>query len=117
MDGNAARRKLGLYKVGYQLFDEDEMPAKDFEEPKWTIRFDKTPENNAVNLVYAEGSQSGATGETIFNYIATNEVSGRIQREGFFDVGKIESGNYTLRIFAADFFGNQASEDIKFSKQ
>lgn len=117
MDGNAERRKLGLYKVGYQLFDEDEKPLEKFENPNWTIKFDKTPENSTARLVYAEGSQSGATGETVFNYIATNEVSGRKGRESFLDAGKLKKGNYVLRIFAADFFGNTASEDIKFSRQ
>jgi len=117
MDGNAARRKLGLYKLGYQVFDENEKALKGFENPKWTIKFDKTPENSVVELVYAEGSQSGATGETVFNYIATNEVSGKIRKESFFDTDKLEKGKYTLRVFAADFFGNTASEDITFSKE
>ncbi len=117
MNGNSERRKLGLYKVGYQLFDEDEKPAADFQEPKWNIIFDKLPENEAVKLVYAEGSQSGATGETIFNYIATNEVSAGTMRENFFDVSKLKAGNYILRVLAADFFGNIASEDIEFEKE
>ncbi len=117
IDGNAARRKLGLYKIGFQLFDENEKPLKDFADPKWTIKFDKTPENEAAKLVYAKGSQSGATGETIFRYIATNKVSGRIMREDFLDVGKLDSGNYLLKVLVADFFGNITSEDIKFAKK
>ncbi len=116
MDGNAERRKLGLYKIGYQVFDEDENPLPNFQNPKWNIIFDKTPEREAVKLVYAEGSRSGATGETVFNYIATNEVSGRKMRENFFDVTKLKEGNYILRVLVADFFGNIASEDIEFKK-
>ncbi len=116
MDGNAARRKLGLFKVGYQVFDDNEKPLEEFREPLWNIKFDKTPSNEAVKLVYALGSQSGATGETIFNYIATNQVSGRLMKENFFDVSKLKSGNYILRVLVADFFGNIASEDIKFKK-
>lgn len=114
MDGNAERRKLGLYKIGYQVLDENEKPLENFKEPKWNIKFDKTPENDAVKLVYAKGSQSGATGETIFRYIATNEVSGRIMRESFFDSGKLKKGKYILRVLVADFFDNSASEEIPF---
>ncbi len=114
MDGNAARRKLGIYKLGYQLFDSEENSVKGFEKPRWTIRFDKTPDSRAVKLVYAKGSKSGATGETIFRYIVTNEVSGGLWRENFFDAGRIEKGVYVLRVFASDFFGNTASKDFEF---
>jgi DNA-binding beta-propeller fold protein YncE len=114
MDGNAARRKLGLYKIGYQLFDSEQKPLNDFPKPKWTIGFAETPGNEAVKLVYATGSKSGATGETIFRYIATNEVSGRTMRESFLDAGKLPPGIYILRVFVADFFGNTTSEDIQF---
>lgn len=114
MDGNAERRKLGLYKVGYQVLDEDETPLTEFKEPKWTIKFDKTPEDSAAEFVYAKGSQSDGLGETIFRYIATNEVSGRLMREDFFDTSKLKQGNYVLKVLTADFFGNVASEEIKF---
>ena len=117
MDGNAARRKLGLYKLGYQVFGDDEKPTLGFEKPKWTIIFNKFPDPRAVKLVYAKGSKSGATGETVFRYIVTNEVSGKKMHENFFDVSKLEKGNYVLRVFAADFFGNIASKDIEFTKK
>lgn len=113
MDGNSERRKLGLYKIGYQILDENNDTLAEYQKPKWNIIFDKTPEREAVRLVYARGSKSGATGETIFNYIATNEVSGKFVRENFFDINKLEPGNYTVRVFAADFFGNTASEDLE----
>jgi hypothetical protein len=72
------------------------------------------PDTAAVNFVYAPGSKSGATGETIFNYIATNEVAGDVFKENFLDAGALETGEYVLRAFAADFFGNTASKDINF---
>lgn len=114
MDGNADRRKLGVYKVGYQILDENKEPLKDFEEPKWTIEFKRTPADEAAVLVYAKGSQSGATGETIFRYIATNEVSGRIMREGFLDADQLKLGKYFVKVSVADYFDNIASEDIEF---
>jgi len=114
MDGNAERRKLGLFKIGYQVLNDGGNSATGLSKPEWNIKFDKTPENTAVNFVYAKGSKSGATGETVFNYIATNEVSGRIAKENFLDTEKFSKGNYILRVLVADFFGNVASEDIEF---
>ena len=65
-------------------------------------------------FVYALGSKSGATGETIFNYIATNEVNAGSFKEGFLDVTSFDSGQYTLRVFVSDYFGNTATKDINF---
>lgn len=110
MDGNAERRRLGVFQVGYQIFKDDKTPVTD---QKWTIRFDRLPEPDAVKLVYAVGSHSGATGETIFNYIATNQVHGNVAAEDFFDAAQLENGNYTIRVYAADYFGNTASKDIE----
>nr|MCU0240098.1 hypothetical protein [Pyrinomonadaceae bacterium] len=76
------------------------------------IKFDRMPDEDAVRLVYAKDSKSGATGETIFNYIATNEVHGDIAREDFLDTSKLESGKYILRIFVADYFGNTTTQDV-----
>ncbi|MGI8641379.1 MAG: hypothetical protein ACR2MG_15710 [Pyrinomonadaceae bacterium] len=111
MDGNADRRKLSVYQLGYQIL-KDETPIVD---KKSAISFARLPDSDAVKFVYAKGSKSGATGETIFNYIVTNEVNGDTAREDFFDAGKLENGNYVLRVFAADFFGNQTSQDIEIT--
>jgi hypothetical protein len=111
IDGNAERRRLGVYRIGYQVLREDETPLSDV---NWTISFDRNPDAAAVKFVYARGSKSGATGETIFNYIVSNRVSGDEFREDFFDAGALESGNYILRVSAADFFGNTTSENINF---
>ena len=109
MDGNSERRRLGVYMLGYQLLKSDKTPLAD---PKWTISFDRMPSNNAVRLAYANGSHSGATGETIFNYIVTNFVSGGDNREDFLDPATIGSGQFILRVFAKDYFGNESSKDI-----
>lgn len=110
MDGNSERRRLGVYKIGYQIFKDNESLF----EPKWTISFARFPEPEAVSFVYAPGSKSGATGETVFNYTATNEVNGDFFKEDFLDAGAMGNGNYLLRVFAADFFGNIASKDVSF---
>lgn len=109
MDGNSERRRLGVYMLGYQILKSDKTP---FAEPKWTIRFDRITSNNAVKLAYANGSHSGATGETIFNYIVTNFVRGGENREDYLDPATIGSGQFVLRVFAKDYFGNESSKDI-----
>jgi len=109
MDGNAERRRLGVYRIGYQILREDKTPVSDV---NWTISFERFPDAAAVKFVYATGSKSGATGETIFNYIASNRVSGDQFREDFFEAGVLENGNYILRVWAADFFGNQTASDV-----
>nr|HQU86423.1 hypothetical protein [Pyrinomonadaceae bacterium] len=111
MNGNESRRKLGIYKLGYQVLREDETPVGD---KKWTISFDRSPDENAVKFVYSASSKSGYSPETIFEYIVSNEVEGDDFREDFFDAAALENGNYILRVFAADFFGNSAAEDLKF---
>ena len=110
VDGNSERRRLGVYKLGYQILKNDKVVA----EPKWTIVFDRMPSGEAIRFVYANESHSGATGETIFNYIVTNVADGDEFREDFIDPAAIEAGTYVLRVLAADYFGNIASNDIEF---
>ncbi|NNE66817.1 MAG: hypothetical protein HKN33_09645 [Pyrinomonadaceae bacterium] len=116
MDGNAARRRLGLYKLGYRVLKNDGEAVRGFEKTNWSIVFDMTPPNDAVQLVYAPGSRSGATGKTTFRYIVSNNVSGVSRSEGFLDTRELNAGQYLIRVFAADFFGNVASKDIAIKK-
>ena len=104
-------RKLGVYRIGYQIFSEDKTPLGDV---NWTISFARLPDEDAISLVYALGSQSGYSPRTVFNYIASNEVQNGIARESFFDAAQLNSGNYVLRVYAADFFGNKTFEDVNF---
>jgi len=108
VDGNIARRKLGLYQAGYQLLRSDRTPLSDIE---WNIRFDRTPRGGAVPFVYAKGSKSGATGDTIFDYIVTNHVEGDDYSEGAFDTTTLEPGSYVVRVWAGDYFGNNSYVD------
>ncbi len=111
LDGNSDRRRLGVYKVGYQILKSDGSPLSD---EQWTIKFDRLPGSRAVRLVYADGSHSDATGETIFNYIATNRVDGDDYKEDFFDASTLANGSYILRAFSADYFGNTTHLDTAF---
>ena len=71
------------------------------------------PPPEAVRFVYADGSQSGPTGETIFNYIVTNRLTKDQIGEGFLDASTLQPGNYSLRVFAADIFGNETFKDTQ----
>jgi hypothetical protein len=112
MDGNSDRRRLGVYGVGYHIFSHD----TPFGEIQWRVTFDRTPSNDAVRLAYAEGSRSGYTPDTIFNYIATNRVSGDEFGEDFLDTSQFPAGRYTLRVTATDYFGNVSSKDVDIVK-
>ncbi len=107
VDGNSERRRLGVYSVNYQLM-RDDSPVLSGE----GIRFDRMPPNEGVKFVYGPKSHSGATGETIFNYIATNSVEGDSYKEGFLDASTLDAGHFTIRVTAADYFGNTTTKDI-----
>lgn len=109
MDGNSDRRRLGVYRVGYQILSN----GSPLGEIEWRIHFDRSPSNESVRLAYAEGSRSGYTRDTIFNYIATNRVDGEDAHEDFLDTSTLAPGNYTLRVFAADYFGNVTTKDVE----
>ncbi|HKC63737.1 MAG TPA: SMP-30/gluconolactonase/LRE family protein, partial [Pyrinomonadaceae bacterium] len=113
MDGNATRRRLGLYQLGYQVLNGDGTPAQGFAEPRWTISFESLPDDaRAAPLAYAQGSKANATGETIFAYIVTNIVRDRAAKEDFWHTSELPEGDYLLRVFAADYFGNKTTRDV-----
>lgn len=111
-DGNASYRRLGAYRLGYQLLDARgaPLPARG---PNYNLVFDRLPADwRTVALAYAEGSQSGYEGRTIFDYLVTNVVRGGEAREDFCDVTQLAPGDYTLRVLVEDYFGNQARRDV-----
>jgi len=111
-DGSNRRRRLGLYRIGYQVFDEDGAPARGFEQPRYNIEFNRLPVNQrrAVEIAYAEGSGiSVYSGFTRFRYIVTNIVRDGRAEDGAWSTSELAPGNYTLRILAEDYFGNRAS--------
>lgn len=111
VDGNLPRRRLGLYKLGYQVLRPDGTPAPGFERPRVTIEFDRLPpDDEAVKVAYADSSGITVYGNaaTKFLYVVTNEVGGTRVREGVWRASELPPGDYTLRIIAADYAGNEA---------
>lgn len=110
-DGNAARRKLGLYKVGYQVLAADGTPLAGFEKPRMNIEFNRLPPDpESVKVAYADKSGITVYGNatTRFLYVVTNTVRDGAAASGSWDPAALAPGDYTIRIFAADFAGNEA---------
>jgi sugar lactone lactonase YvrE len=111
MDGNLARRRLGLYKLGYQLLHADGSPVAGYEAPRITQVYDRLPrEREAVKLLYAENSGITVYGSkaTVFAYAVNNTLKDGVALPGSWKVDGLAPGDYLLRIYAADFAGQVA---------
>jgi hypothetical protein len=110
---NADRRRLGLYILGYQVLNADGSSPPGFPEPRITQIYDRLPpDRDATKIAYAD--QSGITvygsETTKFLYEVTNWVRDRRANRDVFDTSKLPPGDYTLRIIARDYNGNEALE-------
>ncbi|HUF04462.1 MAG TPA: hypothetical protein VMM38_09840 [Aridibacter sp.] len=112
MDGNAERRRLGIYKLGYKLLDPEGRQIGGENMNFWTIAFDELPDDRLAGHIYAVGSRSGATGPTVFRYIVSNRLNSGKVKEGFINFSKLDPGDYEIEVVAADWFGNTASSRI-----
>ena len=110
---NADRRRLGLYRLGYQVLKADGSPAPGFEQPRINILFNRLPpDRDSTKIAYAD--QSGITvygsASTRFLYEVTNVVRDGRAEPGSWDTSQLAPGDYILRIIAADYSGNEAQE-------
>ncbi|HWF88937.1 MAG TPA: hypothetical protein VN659_08885, partial [Pyrinomonadaceae bacterium] len=108
---NPDRRRLGLYKLGYQVLKADGSPAPGFEQPRINILFNRLPDDrDATKVAYADESGITVYGskETRFLYEVTNTVRDGHVARGAWDTSQLPKGDYILRIIAADFSGNEA---------
>ena len=110
-DGNTASRKLGIYRIGYQLLNEDGTPLQGFEQPLINMEFNRMPPGNASTFkTFAPGSGVSAYGTpTKFKYIITNRVRDGEARDSFLQTAGIPPGKYVIKVFAEDFAGNRAA--------
>ncbi|HZI19847.1 MAG TPA: NHL repeat-containing protein [Pyrinomonadaceae bacterium] len=110
-DGNSERRRLGLYRLGFQILTADGRPAPGFDEPRTQIEFDRLPpDREATKIAYADESGITVYGSqrTRFLYELTNTLRGGRAERGAWDASALPPGDYLLRVFAADFAGNLA---------
>jgi hypothetical protein len=113
MNGNEARRRLGVYRIGYQLLNADGTPAPGHEQPVMTQLYDQLPRNrDAVKYAYAPSSGITVYGSkaTRFAYTVTNRLEHGQVAPGAWRVADIAPGPYILRIHAYDYAGNVATE-------
>jgi hypothetical protein len=114
INGNQARRRLGLYKLGYQLLNQDGEIIPGVSVPVVTQQYDRLPRNrDAVKLVYAASSGITVHGasETRFVYAINNKLINGKLTPGGWKVGELGPGNYLLRIDAEDYAGNAANRN------
>ncbi len=111
VDGNGPNRKLGLFRVGYQLLHPDGAPVKGFEQPLINIEFSRLPaEDSSVSKAYAPGSGVSAYGTpTRFRYIVTNRIRDGEAADGLLRTSSLAPGDYIIKVIAEDFAGNRAS--------
>jgi len=113
VNGNLARRKLGLYKLGWQLLRADGTPLPGFEQVQMTQVYDQLPRNqDAVKLMYAPTSGITVYGSqsTQFDYALNNRLRDGEVEPGTWNVGALDPGEYIVRIHAADFNGQVAQD-------
>ena len=111
IDGDQARRRLGIYKLGYQLLTADGVPVAGYEQPIITQVYNRLPRNQEmVRLAYAGSSGITVYGSkaTRFIYALTNRMVGGVAAPGNWHVAALAPGDYVLRILAADYAGNVA---------
>jgi len=136
-DMNSERRRLGLYRLGYQLFKSNNEaapalitarrsspapapapapalpPAPDFAVPRITVIYNRLPHgDDATKLAYAADSGITVYGSktTRFLYELTNTIRDGRAEAGVWDTTTLPKGNYLLHIIAADFSGNEAKQ-------
>ena len=115
-DGNAASRRLGVYRLGYRVLHPGGQPAAPADGSEATLVFDRLPrEPEAARLVYAEGSGIAGQGRrrTRYRYLVSNRLRSGAASEHFWDTRLLPPGDYILRIIAADVTGNEAIEDVR----
>lgn len=113
VDGDQARRRLGLYRAGYQVLKSDGTPAKGYEQPVVNLEFNRMPrDRDAVKTAYAPDSGDTVHGAkaTRFLYVVTNRVRDGKAETGGWRPADLAPGDYVVRILAEDYAGNAATE-------
>jgi hypothetical protein len=110
MDDSPPRRRLGLYRVGYQVVTPDGQPAGGFNQPHIAITFDRLPAaDDAPRVLYAPGSGIPFYGARVtrFKYVVTSKIDGERVVEAPWHP-ELAPGDYLIRVLAGDAAGNMA---------
>lgn len=111
VDGNLARRRLGLHRVGYQVLAADGTMLPGFTVPAMNIDFSRMPSHpDAAKVAYAPNSGITVHGaaRTRFLYLANNRVRGSELAISHWQPDSLPPGDYIIRAFGEDAAGNQA---------
>ena len=110
MDDSPPRRRLGVYRLGYQVLSTDGTPTLEFVQPHIAITFDRLPPAaDAPPSLYAPGSGIPfyGTRTTRYRYLVTSRVhEGTVVESPW--VPHLPPGDYVLRVLAEDAAGNVA---------
>jgi sugar lactone lactonase YvrE len=110
MNDSPPRRRLGLYRAGYQVLNADGSPVPGFTSPRLSIAFDRLPPAaDAPPTLYAPGSGIPFYGTrlTRYRYVLTTRVDqGTVVAEPW--TPDLPPGNYLVRVLAEDAAGNLA---------
>lgn len=110
MDDSPVRRRLGLYRVGYQVLSDRGTPLPSFVKPHISVEFDRLPaDQGAPPTLYAPGSGIPFYGTRItrYRYLVTTRVDGDRIVEAPWEPN-VPPGDYVVRVIAADAAGNMA---------
>jgi sugar lactone lactonase YvrE len=111
MDDSGPRRRLGVYRLGYQVLQVDGTPVPGFEQPQMTIHFDRLPSSpDAPPILYAEGSGIPFYGarRTRFRYVVTSTMTDDGVAPAPWDPSLLTDGEYLVRVIVEDVAGNRA---------
>lgn len=114
MDDSPPRRRLGLFRVGYQVLAADGAVTAAFPRPHVAIEFSQLPgAEQAPPTLYAPGSGIPFYGTRVtrYRYVATTRVEGEAVVEAPWNPG-VPPGDYVVRALAADAAGNIATQNI-----
>ena len=112
VDGNLARRRLGLHRVGWQILAADGSMLPGHTRPMMNIDFSRMPAHpGAVKVAYAANSGITVHGaaRTRFLYVANNHVRAAEMAVTPWQPGALPPGDYLIRVFGEDASGNQAT--------
>ena len=109
MDDSPPRRRLGLYRIGYQVVGPDGRPVPSFPAPHMAVEFDRVPSDADAPVLYAPGSGIPFYGSRVtrFRYLVTSRVDGDRIVEAPWQPD-LPAGDYVIRVHAEDAAGNRA---------